>query len=425
MDFSIFSKPLSVPGLGKSRVGAKSKEAGERARRSPRTLELIQNQAANGEAMLRFTTTRQGTANERARAAALAVPIPTLEVGDPDVGLSAALENAALLHASGQSGVALQLLAGALANDPDTRCLPRAWHAQFDLLQRADDRAGFEQLAIEYVIAFEASPPPWDERKKAATKITQRAAAGYFAITQINVKTALEIPARAAKFSSMKVDVATVSVFDDVGCRRMVDVLRRLRRQGYPVSWQGIDALKRQIAERIEAGMRENEGVWLFELEIIQWQNDVARFDERAIEYAVTFEVSPPAWEPLPPTLLAAQLGAQSPTPLAGRRPQSSAAAHETPSNASASDSLVIKGMLSGPSDTCIAALQAFAAERSWVPVDMAQVDRIDFVCAGALQNLISRWVIGGKQVRIIGASPIIESLLLLIGVGPGIFEPR
>ena len=28
-------------------------------------------------------------------------------------------------------------------------------------------------------------------------------------------------------------------------------------------------------------------------------------------------------------------------------------------------------------------------------------------------------------DVVIIGASPIIESLLLLIGVGPGIFEPR
>ena len=170
--------------------------------------------------------------------------------------------------------------------------------------------------------------------------------------------------------------------------------------------------------------MRENEGVWLFELEIIQWQNDVARFDERAIEYAVTFEVSPPAWEPLLPTLLAAQSAAQSPTPLAGR-PQSSAAEHETPSNASASDALVLKGVLSGPSDARVAALQAFAAERSWVPVDMAQVDRIDFVCAGALQNLISRWIVGGKQVRIFGASPIVESLLLLIGVGPGIFEPR
>src|SRR6185369_2683981 len=97
------------------------------------------------------------------------------------------------LHASGQSDVALSLLGGAIANDPDTRCLPRAWHAQFDLLQRADDHAAFEQLALEYVTAFESSPPAWDDRRKAAAKAT-RVVAGYLSISQVNVKTALEIP---------------------------------------------------------------------------------------------------------------------------------------------------------------------------------------------------------------------------------------
>ena len=43
------------------------------------------------------------------------------------------------------------------------RVSPLAWLALFDLLQRADDRAAFDQLALQYVVAFERSAPAWEE----------------------------------------------------------------------------------------------------------------------------------------------------------------------------------------------------------------------------------------------------------------------
>ena len=410
MIFSIFSKPLSVPGLGKSRA-AKSREEN---RRPSRTLELIKIQAANGQEMRKFTTSRYGTATERAKAAALARHAPTLEIDDADNGLSAALENAALLHASGQSDVALQLLAGAISNDPDTRCLSRAWHAQFDLLQRANNRDGFEQLALEYVTAFESSPPPWDDLRKAAVPTkAPRVTSGYFSITQVNVKTALEIPARAARHSTLKVDFSTASVFEELGCRRMVDVLRRLRRLRYPLILQGNDALERQIGDKTMSGIAQNEGLWLLKLELLQWLNDPQAFDERAIEYAVTFELSPPSWEPmsdkpLPGAAVAALPAVYGKTPDAGDSVDVATAVK-----------LALKGSLSGPTDPQLAMVREYAAKRSWIPIDLAEVDRIDFVAAGTLQNILSGFIADGRQVRLLGASPIVEALLLLIGVDP------
>jgi anti-anti-sigma regulatory factor len=53
------------------------------------------------------------------------------------------------------------------------------------------------------------------------------------------------------------------------------------------------------------------------------------------------------------------------------------------------------------------------------VPIDMTAVDRIDFVCAGALLNAIYRVESQRKAVQIAGASPIIRALLLLIGISP------
>jgi anti-anti-sigma regulatory factor len=49
----------------------------------------------------------------------------------------------------------------------------------------------------------------------------------------------------------------------------------------------------------------------------------------------------------------------------------------------------------------------------------MTAVDRIDFVCAGALLNAISRAESQRKSVQIVGATPIVRALLLLIGISP------
>jgi len=53
------------------------------------------------------------------------------------------------------------------------------------------------------------------------------------------------------------------------------------------------------------------------------------------------------------------------------------------------------------------------------VPIDMSGVERIDFVCAGSLFNVINRVETQRKAVQIVGASPIIRALLLLIGISP------
>ena len=59
------------------------------------------------------------------------------------------------------------------------------------------------------------------------------------------------------------------------------------------------------------------------------------------------------------------------------------------------------------------AAREARATARSsarYASVDMTAVERIDFVCAGALLNLITRVETQRKSVQIIGATPIIRA---------------
>ena len=82
-------------------------------------------------------------------------------------------------------------------------------------------------------------------------------------------------------------------------------------------------------------------------------------------------------------------------------------------------ESLVLCGVLTGSSTVQLGRIPQFAQRRSIVPVDMSAVDRIDFVCAGSLLNVINRVEAQRKAIQIVGASPIIRALLLLIGISP------
>ena len=398
MAFSIFSKPQPVP-IANGQAGARH-AAPKQAKRPGKGGALIELQARNGGPLSRFSVTRYGSATERARAASVDKPKPSIELGPTGLGFSPALENAALLYASGQPVAARHILGSALTNEPESRTSTLAWHAQFDLLQRAHDRAAFDQLALEYVSVFERSPPPWDDAQLPSAK-SAAPGSSSFAITHLSVKAALEVPARAARSTSLRIDVAMLTEFDDVGCRRLVDILRRLRRQSYSVSWQGLDALWRRIDQKIGPGTAQNEGIWLFALELLQWQNNQPEFEERAINYAVAFEVSPPSWEPL------------------ARKQEQAAVA--TP----VAECHMLKGVLLGPGDTQVSALYNFAEPRNLVQINMAQVERFDFVCAGALQNAVSNFDTNDKEIQIIGASPIVQALLVLIGVKPEYFTHK
>ena len=60
--------------------------------------------------------------------------------------------------------------------------------------------------------------------------------------------------------------------------------------------------VRRSSTPRLDAALKRGreagEGAWLLALEFLQWANDRSAFEDRAIEFAMAFELSPPSWEP-------------------------------------------------------------------------------------------------------------------------------
>jgi len=330
---------------------------------------------------------------------------PAIQVAEANPGLCSVLENAALLYASGQLVPARQVLELGVATDNDAKVSPLAWLALFDLLQRAADRAAFDQLALQYVVAFERSAPAWEEGQPQQRPGTRPSAGGYFALTgklsTANTPQINNMLAAAQKQSQVRIDLGSLTGADDAGARLLAAALAQLRKRQYALVLQNPEKIRRALETTVKQGREAGEGYWILLLELLQWQNDREAFEDRAVDFAVSFELSPPSWEPPPGATAEAA------------PPDARIAAAATP------EVLCWQGTMIGPTDPQVAKFAEFREGRNTLPIDMSAVDRIDFVCAGALLNAIIRAEGQRKTVQIAGASPIIRALLLLIGISP------
>jgi anti-anti-sigma regulatory factor len=339
-------------------------------------------------------------------------PAP-IEVAHANPGLCNVLENAALMYASGQPAMARSLLEEGVTSDEDTRLSALAWLALFDLLQRARDRAAFDQFALQYVVQFERSAPAWEDAAGGGAAIeAPKAVGGYIAVTgrlRGDGFGPLEGLRRALdkRVPRARVDLSQVFEFDDSGARALADLLGRARREHVELTLQRPEKLRAAVEAAVQQGQAGGEGPWLLSLELLQWQHDQAVFEDRAFAFAMAFERSPPSWEP--------------PVRAEGTEASQEDAASEDAALAPAGSDSTLRwsGVLSGTGQRHLAQLADFALIRPAMTIDMSAIERIDFVCAGALLNAINRIEGQRKVVQVSGASPIIRALLLLIGISP------
>ncbi len=335
----------------------------------------------------------------------------SFEVVQANPGLCAVLEDAALRYASGHAAQARELLEQGVQSDHDTKLSPLAWLALFDLQQRAGDRTAFDQFALQYVVQFERSAPPWEASAKPLPG-PRASSGGYIGLAgklTASVATQLEglKRAMAKQGSEVRLDLLSVTGFDDEGARLLANALGEARRKKFTLHLQRAEKLKPILDALVKKGRDGGEGAWLLSLELLQWSNAHAAFEDRAVEYAVTFELSPPSWEP---------------PPLPDAAPPADAGADAALSE---SETVCWSGVMVGSASPQLGRLTEYAQSHAVVPVDLSQVDRIDFVCAGTLLNTINRIEAQRKAVQFVGASPIIRALLLLIGISPRHFVKK
>jgi anti-anti-sigma regulatory factor len=332
---------------------------------------------------------------------------------DEDGGLGPSLENAALMFAHGNPAAATAALSHAL--DTDERKQPLVWMCLFDLLARGGERTLFDELALKFVVQFERSAPSWDELTGSRAVSAQSGVPNIAGKARSLFRGELSdpaLPALTALMDASKQKVPTTKRFDveindldtvsDTCGMLLAGALAGLRRKGVFISFRGLDGAIHRLGTPLKAGEKSHKGQWYLVLELIQWSGYSEKFEDKAVDFAVTFELSPPSWEPLSPQQRSIVVDAAK-----------SDVAGETDSGA---DHIRWSGELKGPTDPCLKTLTVENITTNPVVIDMKLVQRIDFICGGAIANAFTRLMAQAIDVRVIGASPIIQALLQLTG---------
>jgi len=335
------------------------------------------------------------------------------EVSDSSAELSGAAEEAAILYANNQIQPAIAVLLQGIGekHGSGNRSL---WLMLFDLYQLQGMQQEFDALALDFVVKFERSPPPWrnQEKTKAAPKVTKPAAAGTTSLSgklTAACKPQLEQFVRTIESKNQaRLDLNKIDGITAEGGALLRETLQSLRKRNAPLSLTGADHLA-QVAEDAlpTADGDEKTALCLLLLELYQILGKQAEFDDLAVEYAVETEVSPPSWEAAP-------------------RWCDEAAAHPKPgedgdgapeSAAAPANRFALTGEMAGSTEPQLRDLVDYAASRNVIEVDMFDLRRMDFVCCGMLLNILLGIRQGGKVVRLMGANEMVFALCRVMGI--------
>lgn len=327
---------------------------------------------------------------------------PVLAAPPPRPALPPALEEAATMYAAGQELEAMRRLETAIKNGEDLAgAAVRAWGCLFELLQVLGRRPAFDALALAFARRFEKSPPAWnaviDGPHSVGESSGGRAFVALSGVLDVGIGEVLkQTMKQAATSNAVRMDVAKIVDADNNGATLLMRAMAALKRAKKEIIFGNPEQLAGILAKKLVMGQRSREAMWLLLLELYQQAFKQEAFEETAVNYAVTFEVSPPSWEALPP-----------------RKDPPRQDEAEVPAK---TEGFALRGQMLGATAAEFAPLEAVAAGKDEIDIDARNLVRIDAGSAKHLQDLLKRLHAAGKKPRIVGLSTLVAAYLESLG---------
>ncbi|MBI3231337.1 MAG: STAS domain-containing protein [Burkholderiales bacterium] len=324
-----------------------------------------------------------------------------------DSAVTPVIEEIAILYASEQIALTDQMLQSAIHDDSLGSASRSAWWMLFDLYQILGKESEFENLSIDYASKYETSPPSWIADLYRSSPIASPASfAGLtptvaFAGTLDGsiVKQLEKVQSLAEKNQVFRLEFARVANVTPEGCALLLKALKTLGKKEHDLIMVGAAELATKIQSIIKIGRRdETEAPWLLLLEILQLLDREKDFEEASMDYCVTFEVSPPAFEP-------------------PQKIKVTTAAAEKVHPDISPDRFMMPPVISGSLEKLMADVRDYAAQYNPVLIDCSRLTRVEFSAAGQLMNGLAPLATGGKVIEFQGVNHLVAALFQVIGL--------
>jgi anti-anti-sigma regulatory factor len=321
------------------------------------------------------------------------------------------IEEAAILYANGQTKEAVESLKHAIGSGELENQVQTAWVMLLDVYQSTGQRAEFENTALDYAARFEASPPAWleeanPEQKPEAKKTAMAASVIFPAALDADVSKQIEQLQRgSATKRELQLDFGNAKTATAEGADLIYKILVAFKKSQREITIAHADRLFDALMSSVEAGRRDSsEAGWLLALEALRLMNQQQRFDDVSIDYCVTYEVSPPPWEPMPAWIKQSQGSTEAKLEAA-------------PKSGAEGNSFAVRGDLVGAIPSELAELRAYSQSASSVVIDCRELRRVDFTAAGELLNVVATLRANGKQVLFVEPNWMVLALMVVMGL--------
>lgn len=317
-----------------------------------------------------------------------------------------------MLYANGHAADASARLLKGIREEKRGAHAERIWLMLLELHQVLGEKREFEARALEFALRFLRSAPAWrdDASAQGSSASPQGGSGAFISLTgKLSADSAPQlerIREVAEKNRVLRIDFSKLQGADGAGCKVLLGLLQAIRRRGGEAMFTGESVLLRALAHATKPGEKEvAQPLWLLRLEILQWQGRQQEFDDVALDYAITYEISPPSFEAPAPATGAAQ-----------------GVVRDAPK-----DVLRAPREFGESSVEFLQRIENAAASRQLVVVDCSDTDRVDFLAAGKLLDLAVRLKRQGTSLEVRNPNPLVAALLDVVGVtaNASIVRPR
>jgi len=355
------------------------------------------------------------------------------------VALDPEVEEASIRFANGDDQGAEAGLLDALGNSGEPSDKVETWLTLFDLYRATGQQERFDVAAIDFANQFQRSAPQWFSMPDMVSQLagvqppsTMTQAAHWSCPPVFGLKSAGVLGDAISRASSpWRLDWTRLAMIEPDALPILTRLLNGWAEQPVELHLTAGDNLDQVLVAGAPPGDRSvSTDWWHARMALLRVMNSMDEFEMTALNYCVTYEVSPPSWANPRCTFRALNSRGDdvskesaiisSMGELEVGRPDS----RMTDFRSTAADSMLqppatveLSGSIIGDVSATIQMLEARFGGADFLSISCAKLVRVDFAAAGSLLNWVSALQSQGRQVQFGGVHRLIAGFFNVIGI--------
>lgn len=352
------------------------------------------------------------------------------------------LEEASIRFANGDNEGAEAGLMEVLGPNGSRINHDETWLTLFDLYRAAGWHGKYESAAIDFAGRFGRSAPQWFSmpemlaKMNAPTPAQQAAAVGqdkadWTCPAVFGTQTAAALTAALTRATQpYKLNWTKLTSIVDGAVEPLAKLFTQWAGQNVQLRFIGADTLEKVLREATPSSDRSvNPAWWKLRMEVLRVMHRPDEFELVALDYCVTYEVSPPSWDSARCEYKSLQPDGSvaSRNTIIGEAYRDSVVSSvmtygdsQMPAMSSQLSSVAtveLSGQILGDGKEALELLDAKLADADIMIISCARLMRIDFTAAGTLLNWVTAREVEGRQVQFSDVHRLVAAFFNVIGI--------